>query len=604
SEGDIVEGMVAQRSEHNDQPASPLRLLLAYLRPQKWVVLGLVLLILASISLQLTNPQVMRRFLDGVQNGEPQTVLINLAVLFIVLALIRQTLLLAGTAVGELVAWTATNALRADLALHCLQLDMAFHKRHRPGELIERVDGDINQLATFFSQLVIRLSANLLLCIGALPLLFLIDWTVGASVTVIFCLGLAAIRRLNRVAIPRVQALRAIEADLYGYIEEWLHGTETIRSSRAKPYAMQRLYGLLRERWKRGDASMRLTVALNGVPHTVFSFAYVIFFTLGAWRYFDGTVSIGTLYIGFYYIDLLREPLWQLTRQIEEMQRALAGINRINELFAERPTLTDPGEPLRLKAAPDGLQVGFDNLSFAYPDEPESLILSEIDFTLRPGQILGLLGRTGSGKSTLTKLLLRFYDPTEGAIRLGDGSTQIDLRHLSRQELRRRIGVVTQQVQLFHASVRDNLTLFDQSIHDPQILQSLSEVGLDGWLAELPNGLDSHLAAGDGLSAGQAQLLALTRVFLADPELIILDEASSRLDPVTESLIEKALEKLLYRRTVIIVAHRLATVLRADEIMILSQGKIVEYGQREALTADPQSQFRALLETGDQLVNG
>ena len=596
--GVIVGPMPDAPRQSPTRTSTPAQLLLSYLRPQAAIVSGLVLLVLSGISLQLINPQVMRRLLDGAQAGQPQAELINLAVLFIILALIRQLLQLAGTAVGELVAWNATNDLRADLALHCLRLDMDFHRRHKPGELIERVDGDINQLATFFSQLVIRLSANFLLCIGAMVLLWSIDWTIGLMVTLVLSFGMLAIRLLNTIAIPRVQALREIEADLYGYIEEWLHGTEAIRSSGAKPYIMDRLYSLLRERWHRGYRMMRMTTTLNGVPHFVFGLAYIIFFTIGAWRVFGGAVSIGTLYIGFYYIDQLRDPLWQLTRQIEELQRALAGINRINELLAERPTLADGTEAGRLPKGPGGLRVVFDKLSFAYPDEPETPVLTDIDFCLEPGTVLGLLGRTGSGKTTLTKLLLRFYDPTTGAIRLGDGDKAVDLHAIPQKELRRQIGVVTQQVQLFHATLRENLTLFDPTIGDDAIRAALYEIGLEGWLAELPAGLDSHLAAGNGLSAGQAQLLALARLFLADPQLIILDEASSRLDPATEQLIETALDKLLHRRTVVIVAHRLATVYRADEIMILSRGQIVEHGPRTALQADPDSRFAQLLRTG------
>ncbi len=577
---------------------TPRQLLITYLRPQKWTVFLLALLVLAVITLQLINPQVMRAFLDGVQAGQPLDRLTNIAALFIVLAVLRQILQLASTYVGELVAWTATNALRADLALHCLKLDMGFHKVHKPGELIERVDGDINQLATFFSQLVIRLSANLLLAAGVLAFLWGIDWTIGLSIMLIVAIGALIIRVLNRHAIPRVQALREVEATLFGYIEEWLHGTETIRSNSAEPYIMQRLYRLLRERWQRGHHSMKLTTALNTVPNSVFSLAYVAIFTFGAWRFFGERVSIGTLYVTFYYVDLLREPLWQLTRQIEQLQRALASINRINELFGEQPTILDNPRHAILTSTPQGMQVTFADLTFAYADEPDTAVLQGIDFTLAPGKVLGLLGRTGSGKTTLTKLLLRFYDPTKGAIRLGDGVTQIDLRELAQSDLRRQIGVVTQQVQLFNATVRQNLTLFDATIDDDKILAALRAVGLHSWLAELPHGLDTHLAADGSLSAGEAQLLAFTRVFLADPKLIILDEASSRLDPATEQLIEKALDKLLHKRTVVIVAHRLATVNRADEIMILSQGRIVEHDRREALLADPESHFSTLLRSG------
>ena len=202
----------------------------------------------------------------------------------------------------------------------------------------------------------------------------------------------------------------------------------------------------------------------------------------------------------------------------------------------------------------------------------------------------------------MTKLLFRFYDPTGGQIRLGQGDLY-DLRQATLGQLRHHIGLVTQEIELFQASVRDNLTLFDDTISDERIIAVLTELGLDGWLAGLAQGLDTQLSTGSGgrgggLSAGEAQLLAFTRVFLRNPGLVILDEASSRLDPATEQLIERAIDKLLADRTAIIIAHRLATVQRSDEIMILDDGRIIEHGARATLVADPTSHFYGLLKTG------
>ncbi|MEO6458373.1 MAG: ATP-binding cassette domain-containing protein, partial [Chloroflexia bacterium] len=221
--------------------------------------------------------------------------------------------------------------------------------------------------------------------------------------------------------------------------------------------------------------------------------------------------------------------------------------------------------------------------------------VQDLTFRIEPGEVVGLLGRTGSGKTTLARLLLRLYDPTEGSILLGG----VDLRSAKRGDLRRHIGMVTQEVQLFRATVRDNITFFDTSISDDRIMQALDDLGLVEWYTRLPNGLDTMLASGGGgLSAGEAQLLAFTRVFLKDPGLVILDEASSRLDPFTERLIERAVHRLMRERTGIIIAHRLSTVELADTILILEDGRMAEYGPREALTADHSSKFSHLLRTG------
>jgi ATP-binding cassette subfamily B protein len=208
---------------------------------------------------------------------------------------------------------------------------------------------------------------------------------------------------------------------------------------------------------------------------------------------------------------------------------------------------------------------------------------------------LGLLGRTGSGKTTIGRLIFRLYDVNGGSIKIND----TDIRQLQLDSLRRDIAIVTQDVQLFRASVRENLTFFDRTISDEKIIRALDELELGDWYRALPSGLDSELETGSrSLSAGEAQLLAFTRVFLKDPGLVILDEASSRLDPATEVKLERAIDKLLKNRTAIIIAHRLDTVQRAEDILILEGGNALEYGNRKKLAEDPSSRFAQLLQTG------
>jgi ABC-type multidrug transport system fused ATPase/permease subunit len=222
-------------------------------------------------------------------------------------------------------------------------------------------------------------------------------------------------------------------------------------------------------------------------------------------------------------------------------------------------------------------------------------VLSDLSFDLKPGSILGLLGRTGSGKTTLGRLIFRLYDVNSGCIKINNA----DLREAHLETLRLNIAMVTQDVQLFRASIRENLTFFDRSIPDEKIIATLEELELGDWLRSQPQGLDTELVTGSrSLSAGEAQLLAFTRVFLRNPGLVILDEASSRLDPATEQRLERAIDKLLKNRTAIIIAHRLDTIQRADEVLILDKGLVSEYGNRRQLAADPNSRFYQLLQTG------
>ena len=579
-----------------DSLARYRRLLFTYLRTQIGAVLLLAVLVISGIGLQLVNPQLVRRFLDAVESNSSLDELVRTAVLFTGIAIMTQVLKVAGTYIGENVAWTATNELRVDLALHCLKLDMSFHKVYKPGELIERVDGDVNYLANFFSRLFIELTSSLLLIAGVLVMLWLIDWRVGLSITVIALGGMIFLNRINRRIVTLWQVVRQVESELFGYLEEWIGGTEEIQSSRAEVYILGRLFRLLRSRWRASQRAVRSNISVSALPIVLPGLALIAAYFWGSRLFTSSTLTIGSVYLIFFYLDLIRGPLWGIQRQVQELQRASAGINRISDLFNEKASIKDEG----LEELPSGsLELSCENISFRYEDDPETLILKNISFELKPGRVLGILGRTGSGKSTLSRLLLRLYEPSSGVIRLGDGDNEgIDLAHIKQTSLRGRIGLVTQDVQLFHASVRDNLTLFNDDISDSDILAALEDLGLSQWLESLPDGLDTALAAGMSLSSGESQLLALGRVFLADAGLIILDEASSRLDPATEQLIERAIARLLENRTAIIIAHRLATVRRADEILILSGGEIVEYGHRLSLEAEPSSRFSRLLLLG------
>ena len=572
-------------------------LLVEYLKYQKGRVLLLALLSLSSIAIKLINPQIVSYFLDSAEAGTSFDKLITAGGIFMGLAVLGQIMQIFVTYLGENVAWSATNLLRADLALHCLKLDMSFHKKYKPGELIERVDGDVNQLANFFSQMVIQLGSNILLIFGVLVLLWYQNWVIGLSITAVTILALSTLNYLNKITVPRWQTARESAAQLFGYLEEWLNGTEEIQTSGAKPYIMLRLYHALRERWQKIVSAMRIQVLVSDLPIVTSTLAYVAAHIVGATLFRDNQITIGQLFIVFYYIDVLNGPIWALLRQVEELQRAAASINRVADLRKIKPTILD-GEGVDIQSAPLG--VVFDQVTFHYEDDSETKILDQIHFSLAPGKILGLLGRTGSGKTTLTKLLFRFHDPSSGSIKVWNSEDNaFDLKQAKLSQLRENISMVTQEVQLFKASVRQNLTLFNDSIPDSQIAQVIKEVGLNEWYQKLPDGLDTRLdSEGSGLSAGESQLLAFGRIFLTKPGLVIMDEASSRLDPATEHQIEQAVDKLLENRTGIIIAHRLNTIERADEIIILEGGKIAEHGEREALLADPNSLFSKLLKTG------
>jgi len=565
-------------------------LLVIYLKPQWIRVAVLAVLLFSSIGLQLVNPQIIRYFIDTTQARGAVGTLLIAAGLFIAIALVQRIFAFRSTYVAENVGWTATNALRADLALHCLRLDMSFHKKRTPGEMIERIDGDVTALANFFSQFVINMLGNAIVIIGILLLLFREDWRIGLGLTVYSILTVVVLSLLQRIAVSSWSAERQVNAETYGFLEERISGTEDIRASGAEPYTMLRLYQFMRRMLQTRRIAGMMSNFTYVSTNTLYVIGYTVGLALGAYLYSQKQVSIGTAYLIVFYIGMLSRPLENIREQFEDLQEAAASIGRVEELFQRQPEVR---ETVRTTLPPGKVSVEFRDVAFSY-DQQEH-VLQDVSFKLPPGKVLGLLGRTGSGKTTLARLLFRLYDPARGAICL-DG---VDIRDISLGDLRDYVGMVTQDVQLFQASIRDNLTFFSKRVDDTQIEHILDELGLRQWVQSLPDGLNTHLAAGgEGLSAGEAQLLAFTRVFLKNPGLVILDEASSRLDPLTENLLERAMDQLLQDRTGIIIAHRLQTVYRADDIMILEHGRIVEYGSRASLAQNPASRFYGLLQTG------
>jgi ATP-binding cassette, subfamily B, bacterial len=576
-------------------PKIPFRgyweILSTYLRRRRPAFLLLAFLICAGIGLQLVNPQILRSVIDGALAGRVGGGLILAAVLFIVVAVVQQGFGVGAAYVGENLAWQATNELRADLAAHCMSLDMKYHSDTTPGELIQRIDADVAEFSNFFSQLVVRILANILLMAGILVVLYLENALIGAAFTLFAALTIGSMNLVRNLAVAPEKLLREDQTELSGFLEERLAGTEDIRSSGAVGYVMNGLSSIHRRilaHWKETGVMHFWIRMIAGVVLTVgFAGSFVAGFIL----YRAGAMTAGTVFLLVYYVNLLSRPIRELSQQVDSLQSVGASVQRIRELRAITPTIVDgPGTRL-----PRGqpLALAFRGVTFSYlAGEP---VLCGVSFSLPRGDIIGLLGRTGSGKTTVARLILRLYEPAAGCILL----QETPLADALLSDLRSRVALVTQDVQLFQATVRENITLFDKTIGDRAIMDAIDKLELSGWLASLPQGLDTRLETGGrGLSAGEAQLLAFTRVFLRDPGLIILDEASSRLDPATEGLIERAVDKLLLNRSAVVIAHRLGTVGRADDILILENGSVAEYGKRTALAADPGSRFSALLKTG------
>ena len=565
-------------------------LLLKYLRRQKGLVALASALILANIGLKLVNPQIMRYFIDEAVAGSPLGTLVAAAGVFIVVALVQQVVGVVATYTSGQVGWNATNALRSDLARHALFLDMPFHNSNTPGEMIERIDGDAQTLGSFFSTFAVHILGNTIMLVAVLALLFRENWLAGLALTVFALFSLAVIMRMRNVSVTNWRANREESTKTYGFIEERLAGREDIRTSAAQSYVMK---GYFDHMWRWFRVRVKAAFVANvvsGTTETIYGVGLAVALAVGAYLFFEGLITIGTVYLIYGYARLVIQPIYHMSSEVEALQQAGASVIRINDLLRTRREVADgPGRQFGKGA----LAVRLDSVSFGY-SSAES-VLRDIDLDLRPGRVLGLLGRTGSGKTTITRLLFRLYDPDEGKVLIGGE----DVRGARIAELRNRVGLVTQDVRLFHGTLRDNLTFFDRDAPDEQLLEVLHDLGLKRWYDSLPDGLDTTLEPeGGGLSSGEAQMLAFARVFLKDPGLAILDEATSRLDRSTEAAIERAVDRLVEGRTVVIVAHHLATIQRCDDIVIIEGGRIVEAGEREALASDPNTRFHSLLRSG------
>lgn len=575
-------------------PPGDVRLLAAYLRPERRPLSALVAILVVAMVLPLAGPVLVGRFVDAALAGDPSGVLVGLAVAFLVTTLAADGLALVVTWLSVRLAWRVGNHLRSDLCRHALSLDLDWHGDHSPGELIERIDGDVDAVTRFSSTAVLQLAGNAILVTGVLVVSAFIDWRASVVIGVTVAAAVAVLAHLRRVAVPYYDDEREVQAKLYGDVEERLGGLEDLRANGAGRWAEHRLQQHSAGWWRtarraavRGDGSISMAGA-------VFAAGSVVTLGLGVWLARRGELSVGSVLALVRFSQLVSDPLWRVAEQLAEAQKAVAGTRRAARLLATEPAMGDGDNDRDGPALPAGpMAVELQAITFGYGTG--HAVLDGVDLTVPAGTTLGLVGRTGSGKTTVGRLVARLWDTEQGRVLVGG----VDVRALRLGDLRSRIGIVTQEVELFRASLRDNLTVFGAVAADDAVLvRSLADVGLDRWLDSLPDGLDQHLDGDAELSAGEGQLLAFARVLLADPAVVILDEATSRLDPATEDRLAGATDRLLAGRTALVIAHRMATLDRVDHVCVLDRGRVVEHDRRELLAADETSAYHRLRAAG------
>lgn len=558
-----------------------------YVSKQKLTVSFLLLISAVNIGLLLINPQISRYFIDEAAKGSEAKNLTFVALLFILFAFLAQGLSLLITYIGEKVAWKATNDIRTDLITHCINLDMSFHKENKPGALLERVDGDVSKLFDLFSKIFLNVLNNFILLLGTLIILFYENVLIGISLTIFAIVLLWKVK--SKTENHWVKSSE-VNAELSGFIGENISSTEDIASSGAREYVMDNFYKLNRRIFPVFRKARLTWATMWSVTITIFAVGTIIAFSVSTYLWTKGVITIGTAYLIFNYTQILRRPIEQIRVNIQELQVAGASFVRVNDLFMTKSSLKygeetlDSSKPLHIK---------FNNVDFQYKEGID--VLKDVSIQVDGGRTLGVLGHTGSGKTSLARLIVRMYDIKSGEILLNNKNITL----IREEEIAKNIAYITQDVQILTATVRDNITLFNKDIKDEDIIKIIYELGFQDWYESLSNGLDTYLELGSkSLSSGEAQLLSFIRVFHKKPTLIIFDEATSRVDSATEQLIDSALDKLLKNRTCIIIAHRLSTLNRAQDILLLENGKVVEFGERKTLLEDESTKYHQLLQRG------
>lgn len=537
-----------------------------------------IVALLGATATALAPPLLAKLAIDeGILDG-------NLAVLgWVTAAFLAAALLnwLAQTGQTYFTGWVGERVLtdlRRNLFRHLQRLSLGFYERNRAGAVISRITNDVEALDQLVTDGVSSLFQNSLMLLGTIIILFVLDWRLALAALIVFpVMGIATavFRRRSSRAYRRV---RERLANVTAALQEGISGMRVVQSFDRQ----RRNYSEFQEVNNDYRAANHETVVLNGLyfPFVDFlsSAATAIVLGFGAYLIFDGSMTIGTLFAFIGYLVNFFDPVQQLSQLYNTFLAAVAALDKIIDVIEEDPEVVDADDALEL---PDITgDVEFEHVRFAYGRGPE--VLHGIDLKISSGTSVALVGHTGAGKSTLAKLLARFYDPTEGRIRI-DGH---DIRNVTQDSLRRQLGIVPQEGFLFAGTVRENIAFGRPDATPEEIAAAASAIGAHEFILELEDGYETEVGERGGrLSLGQRQLVSFARALLADPRILVLDEATSSVDIGTERRIEQALSTLLAGRTAFVIAHRLSTIRDADLIVVLEDGQIVERGTHDELVA-------------------
>jgi ATP-binding cassette, subfamily B, multidrug efflux pump len=580
--------------EKAGDPRRALTRLTLYLRPYKVALVLVLVFVLVYILLGLLEPYLIGRAIDLYISTREINGLSGLAVLLLVVYLFDNGFQAASSWIMARISQDALRRLRGDLFEHLQNLSIAFFDSHTAGELMSRLTNDIDAINQAVSQNVVSLVASVLSLVGIVIAMFVLNTWLALSALLVVPIMFWFTQFVARYTRKGFRDLQKELGEINSVMEESISGQRVVKAFRRSDLAIERFRASNQKVYQAGVYANTYALMLMPLTNVLGNFFVIVLVGLGGYLALQNLVTVGMIATFIAYAQNFIQPLRQLANMYNAIQAALAGAERVFEII-DTPTEVDNASDAPLPAPVRG-EVHFENVRFGYlPDQP---IIKNISLEAKAGQTIALVGPTGAGKTTIINLLTRFYEVNEGRITI-DGR---DIRNVSKADLRQKLGIVLQDTFLFADTVMENIRYGRLDATDEECIEAAKLADADHFIRQLPQGYQTKLSErASNLSQGQRQLLSIARAILADPSILILDEATSSVDTRTEARIQKALLRLMEGRTSFVIAHRLSTIRDADNVIVINNGEIVEQGTHRQLLAARgffhhlyMSQFRGL----------
>lgn len=594
-----------ERAETRERSMALLRQML---RPHRGALALSIISVLLVSGSSAVAPILIARVLDSsiepLKQGDA-SVLLTLLVFFVAATAVTAIFSWVNVAYTVRVSLGVVVYLRKRVFRHAQSLSVSFHERYTSGKVISRLTSDIDTVRSFLDSGISQLAITLLSMVISAVAIFLLDWRIGLFMLVMGVPIYFLTRWFQKAAVPVFRTMRTESAHLTSRFVETFTGIRAVKAFGAEAQ-MRSEYAQASERYR---LAVMDSIKIFGIYSPVLMLLGNVFIAgalvLGGYAVLGGTMQIGTLLALVIYANRVFEPVMQLSEFYNMFQSAMSALEKLSSFLAEEPEVAEPEHPHEhavesataegASGKVQGALVELDSAVFGYTSDRHAL--KETTLRVEPGTTVALVGATGAGKSTIAKLVARFYDVSSGQVRI-DG---VDVRQLADVQLRREVLMLTQEVFLFSASILENIRMGNPQATDEQVKASAKAVGADAFIERLRDGYESQLGRGGiTLSAGQRQLVSFARVFLANPRVLILDEATASLDIPSERAVQAALRTVLAGRTALVIAHRLSTVLGADRVLVIHEGSVVEDGSPQQLIASG-GRFAAMYASWDEL---